>query len=68
MVPPASAWSLRQSACCQLLAKIYQPLRKALSHMNASATVIFGTLGKHLNDCRIQYVPQWLRKQLIRLR
>ena len=49
MVPSAPAWSLRQSACCLWLARMfYLPLRKALSYMNISATVIVGTQGEHL--------------------
>ena len=43
-VPSAPAWSLRQSVCCLWPAKMfYQPLRKVLSYMNISATVIVGT-------------------------
>ena len=44
MVPSASAWSLRLSACCLWQARMfYLPFRKVLSYMNTSATVIVGT-------------------------
>ena len=44
MVPSAPAWSLRLSACCLWPARMfYLPLRKVLSYMNTSATVIVGT-------------------------
>ena len=44
MVPSALAWSLRQRACCKYLTRMfYLPLRKVLSYMNTSATVIVGT-------------------------
>ena len=54
MVPSAPAWSLRQSACYQCPARMfYLPLRKVLSYINISATVIVGTWGEHLNDYTI---------------
>ena len=44
MVPPALAWSLRQSARCLWPATIfYIPLRKVFPYMNISSTVIVGT-------------------------
>ena len=43
MVPSAPAWSLRQSAYCLWPARMfYRPLRKVLSYMNISVTVIVG--------------------------
>ena len=68
MVPSAPAWSLRLSACCLWLARMfYLPFRKVLSYMNTSATVhranISTTTGSHQATC-----SQWLRQQLTRPR